>query len=154
MAEIKKMMFATDFSEISDKARDIAGTLKRGLGCSLDVVHVFDATAFEMPAPYYFMPGVDKWIDEHFSGLKERGRNALNDMVPDLGEGCHAHFIEGKANRKLVEFARKHDIDLIVMGTHGHKAFNHLIMGSVAEYVVRHAPCAVLTVKGELQEEE
>ncbi len=153
MTEIHKMMFATDFSEISHKALDMARFLKKNLGCSLDVVHVFDPSAFEMPAPYYFMPGVEKWIDDHFSGLKEKGRTALSDLLPGLGDEARTHFIEGKATKELVAFAKKNDIDLIVMGTHGHKGFNHLIMGSVAEHVVRHAHCAVLTVKGEPKQE-
>ncbi len=148
MTEIKKMMFAADFSAVSKKALEMAVSLKESLGCSMDVVHVFDSSSFEMPAPYYFMPGVDKWVDEHFSGLKEKGRMALGDLLPGLGD-CRGHFLEGKANKTLVKFAGENDIDLIIMGTHGHKGFNHLILGSVAEYVVRHAPCAVLTVKGE-----
>ncbi len=148
MTNINKIALATDFSEISKKALDMVIHLKENLGCKVDVVHVFDSGAFEMPAPYYFMPGVEQWVDDHFSGLKDKGRSALSDLLPGLGDDCEGHFLEGKANKVIVEFAKTHDVDLIVMGTHGHSGLNHLIMGSVAEYVVRHAPCAVLTVKG------
>ena len=148
MTEIKTMVLATDFSDISKNALEMALVLRDSLGCSLDVVHCFDPTAFEMPAPYYFMPGVEQWIDKHFSNIKNRGRNALDELLPEIGDNCKSHFLEGKPGKTLVDFAHKNDVDLIVMGTHGHKGLNHLIMGSVAEYVVRHAACAVLTVKG------
>ncbi len=147
--EIKNILFATDFSETSKKALDTAAYLQRALGASLHVVHVFDPSAFEMPAPYYFMPGVEEWIDKHFSGIRNHGRTALDDLLPELGERASGHFLEGRAAKQIVQFAKDHDIDLIVMGTHGHKGFNHLVMGSVAEHVLRNAPCPVMACKHE-----
>lgn len=149
MKDIKKILLATDFSDISKKALETVVYLKENLGSSVDVIHVFDPTAFEMPAPYYFMPGVEQWVDEHFSGMRDKGRSALNDLLPELGGEAHAHFLEGKPGKTIVRFAEENGFDLIVMGTHGHSGLNHLILGSVAEYVVRHAPCGVLTIKGE-----
>jgi len=147
--EIKKMMLATDFSETSKKAQATAAYLQQALGCSLDVVHVFDPAAFEMPAPYYFMPGVEQWIDQHFSGMRDHGRTALDELLPELGECAKGHFLEGRADKEIVKFANDHEIDLIVMGTHGHKGFNHLVLGSVAEQVIRNASCPVLACKCE-----
>ena len=148
MRDIKNIMLATDFSEVSQNALDMAAQLKRELACKVHVVHVFDSSAFEMPAPYYFMPGVEHWLDDHFSGVKDKGRKALDDLVPELGDNCEGHFLEGSPKHIIIDFAKKHDIDMIIMGTHGHSGLNHLIMGSVAEYVVRHAPAPVLTVRG------
>lgn len=147
MREIKKILFATDFSPISKNAMDTALLLRKSLDADLEVIHVYDPGSFEMPAPYYFMPGVETWIDEHFSNLKERGRNALQALLPELGEKTVGHFIEGQPGKKISEYANEHDIDLVVLGTHGHTGFNRLIMGSVAEYVLRHAHCGVLTIK-------
>ena len=53
----------------------------------------------------------------------------------------------GVAFREIIDYSAKHDIDLIVMGTHGHTGLAHVVLGSVAEKVVRKAPCPVLTVR-------
>ena len=60
-------------------------------------------------------------------------------------------FEEGRPSVKIVEFARDHEIDLIVMGTHGRGPVAHFLLGSVAENVIRSAECPVLTVRGNLQ---
>lgn len=151
MKDIRKILFATDFSETSQKALDTTLYLKKELGCEVHVIHVFDPSVFEMPAPYYFMPGVENWLDEHLTGMKDKGRNALNDLMPGLGADCHGHFIQGKPTQAIVKFAEENGIDLIVMGSHGHSGVNHLLMGSVSEHVARHAPCAVLTIKPDKQ---
>jgi nucleotide-binding universal stress UspA family protein len=144
--EIRKIMFATDFSGTSNNAQETAIYLRNKMGCALHVVHVYDPSAFDMPMPYGAVTGVEQWLNDHFNGMRERGRSALADLCPDLGE-CNSHFLEGKPGPKLVAFAEEQEIDLIVMGTHGHRGLDRLVMGSVAEYVLRHAPCPVLTVK-------
>ncbi len=149
MKEIKRILLATDFSEISHNAKDTAAMLKDKLGCTLDVVHVFEINSLELPAPYYFMPGVDQWMNTHLDDLRKKGRTALDEMVAELGVDTHGHYLEGKPREMIVAKAEELGIDLIVMGTHGHSGFNRVVMGSVAEQVMRHAPCAVLTVKGQ-----
>lgn len=149
MTNVKKILFSTDFSKTSEKAKNMAGYLKDRLGCHLDIVHVYDPAALMMPVPYGALPGVDQWVDEHFASFKDRGRSALDDLCPELGSGCSGAFLEGKPGPAVVEYAEENDIDLIVMGTHGHNGVNRLLMGSVAEYVLRHTPCPVLTVKSD-----
>lgn len=146
MKEIRKIIFATDFSDVSQDALETAQTLQKATGAELEVIHVFDPTAFEMPAPYHFMPGVENWLDEHFRGMRERGQKALAELCPKLGN-CPGVFIEGRPGVKIVEHADNNGADLLILGTHGHKGWNRLVLGSVAEYVVRHAKCPVLTVK-------
>lgn len=146
MANIKKILFATDFSETSKDAQQMAAELQDRLGAVLEIIHVFDPNSFEMPAPYYLMPGVDKWIDDHFSVVRERGRNMLNELCPNMND-CKGHFVEGRPGKTIAEFAEKHGFHLIIMGTHGHTGWNRLMLGSIAEYVVRHAKVPVLTVK-------
>jgi len=146
--DIKRIMFATDFSETSQKALGMALTLRDSLDAHLDLVHVFDREAYDMPLPYGMMPGAAQWIDDHRITLEENVQNALRDMGCKLGE-CKTHFIEGRPGPAIVEFADEHHIDLIVMGTHGYKGFQRIMMGSVAEYVLRHSSPGVLTVKSE-----
>lgn len=146
MEDIRKILFATDFSSISSKAKDYAQFLRDKLNCELEIVHVFDPDTFNMPTPYYFMPGVETWLDDHINTMKKKGREAL-DALSDEMDDPRATFLEGKTGAALCEFAKEHDFDMIIMGTHGHTGFNRLILGSVAEYVVRHAHCSVLTIK-------
>lgn len=146
MEDIRKILFATDFSAISAKAQEYALFLRNKLNAELEIVHVFDPDTFNMPTPYYFMPGVETWLDDHITTMKKKGREALDELSAEMGD-CPATFAEGKTGTTLCEFAKEHDFDMIVMGTHGHTGFNRLILGSVAEYVVRHAPCSVLTIK-------
>ncbi len=146
--DIKKIMFATDFSETSQKALDMALTLRDSLGARLDLVHVFDREAFDMPLPYGMMPGAAQWIDDHRTTVEENVQKALREIGSKLGE-CNTHFLEGRPGPAVVEFAEEHRVDLIVMGTHGYKGFQRIMMGSVAEYVLRHSTQGVLTVKSE-----
>jgi nucleotide-binding universal stress UspA family protein len=146
MNELNRILFATDFSETSKDAERLAKELQQRLGAELEIIHVFDPNSFEMPAPYYMMPGVDKWIDDHFAVMRDRGRDMLNELCPTMNN-CKGHFVEGRPGKTIVDFAEEHGFDLIVMGTHGHTGWNRLMLGSIAEYVVRHAAVSVLTVK-------
>lgn len=148
MAKLQKILFATDFSETSKEAQALATEMQERMNCELEIIHVFDPNSFEMPAPYYMMPGVDKWIDDHFSVMRQRGRDMLKELCPDMNH-CKGHFVEGRPGKTIVDFAEKNGFDMIVMGTHGHTGWNRLMLGSIAEYVVRHAHLPVLTVKPE-----
>jgi len=146
MNVIKKIVLATDFSETSKQARDIALQLRDSLGAHLDVIHVYDPKAYHMPEPYYFMPGTEEWLTQHLDKLRKRGHSHLLEYASQLGN-CTPHFLEGRPGKQIVAFAAENDSDLIIMGTHGHGFLNRVLMGSVADYVVRHSEAAVLTVK-------
>ena len=141
-----KIVLATDFSATSRRAMEIACELRDRFDGELAVVHVYDPEAFEVPLPYGMMPGAASWIDDHFSQMEDRGRRALSDILPEIGD-CTSHFIEGKPGPEIVRFAHDQKADFLVMGTHGYKGFQRLLMGSVAEYILRHANCPVVTMK-------
>lgn len=94
------------------------------------------------------MPGVETWIDQRFDELRKSGEKALNDLCAEIGR-CRGHFVEGRPGAKIVEFAKENGTDLIIIGTHGHTGWDRLVLGSVAEHVIRHVDGAVLTVKPE-----
>jgi len=146
MTTLKNIMFCTDFSETSKEARKMAEWLRDTVGCQLHVVHVYDPRALEMPAPYYFMANAGNWLDQRLADLRENGKKALNGLADEM-KPCQGHFIEGRPGTALVDFAKDKGMDMIVIGTHGHSGWDRFIMGSVAEYVVRHGTCPVLTVK-------
>lgn len=148
MDTIKRILFPTDFSAASTEAKQMAALLRDQFGCALDVIHVYDPSALSMPIPYNTLPGVDQWVDNHFDVFRKQGRQALEELCPELGNNCSSAFLEGQPGPVIVDYAAKHEIDLIVIGTHGHRGLQRLLMGSVAEYVLRHATCPVLRVKG------
>jgi len=146
MNTVKKIMFATDFSKVSREAMVLARQLRDNFGAELDVVHVYDPDAFDVPLPYGMMPGVGMWIDDRTEELKEHGRKALDKLVVEVGD-CTTHFLTGRPGPTIVEFTKEHDINMIVMGTHGFKGLHRLLVGSVAEHVLRNADCPVVTVR-------
>jgi len=136
---INKILFSTDFSHASDAALPLATSLARDHDAQLLIVHV------QEPAPAY-------GGGEMYYGIPEPTSHQLAEMlhkiVPaDPSVRFEHHLIVGAPPRALVEFAKEQDVDLIVMGTHGRKSIPRMLMGSVAESVVRRAPCPVLTLR-------
>lgn len=79
--------------------------------------------------------------------MKDRGNAMLHDLVEQAELEASALLADGVPFVEIIQAARKHNADLIIMGTHGRTGFSHVMMGSQAEKVVRQAPCPVLTIK-------
>jgi nucleotide-binding universal stress UspA family protein len=147
MTPFTRILVPTDFSPAADQALARARGLAEAFGASLHLIHVFE-DPFTAAA----------YAPEVFAALPPDYREAaLADATRQLDErlgaeerrtfGSTTDVIVGLPAREIVRFAAAHDIDLIVMGTHGRGGLAHLLLGSVAERVVRTAPCAVLTVR-------
>jgi universal stress protein A len=143
---ITRILAPTDFSDIADAALVYAKTLADHLDASLHLIHVFSD-------PY----DVASYTPEHpVLVAPERRERALQDAWDSLRQRLDANettrfsgtcaVVMGLTAMEIVRYARGQNIDLIVMGTHGRRGVAHLLLGSVAEYVVRIAPCPVLTV--------
>jgi len=126
---VPDILFATDFSSISESAGHFAGQYARRLGARLHLLHVLPARE----------PGPDP--THNLSELARR-IGAPEDSVTEV--------VSGVAADEIVGYARRNGIVLIVVGTHGRTGFSRTLLGSVAERVMRHAPCPVLTVPGHL----
>ena len=122
---LNEILFPTDFSPASEAAGRIAREMAVQAGARLHVLHV--AVPVTDPAP----------AAEHLA----RAARSLGD-----GLRVETALLSGWAGRNIVDYAREKRIDLIVVGTHGRTGITHAILGSVAETVVRLAPCLVLTV--------
>lgn len=141
----KRILFATDFSETAGAALEYASSLARDAGATLYIVHVghfrvanTDWSSFGLGTSGY-VPELDNL---------EEVRNRLSATTPTVSGVCCEHrYLEGDPADEIVDFARRQNIDLVVMGTHGRTGLNHVLLGSVAEAVVRRANCPVLTVK-------
>ena len=147
MITIKTILVPVDFSETSAAARRYACALARAFGSDVHLLHV-------VQDPY-----VQPWAAEAFgvslAGVLERweqdARTQLDGMRPtdEMAERVHCVTRVGHPFVEIVNYAAEHTVDLIVMGTHGRGAVAHMLLGSVAERVVRKAPCPVLTVRSD-----
>lgn len=144
----KHILCPVDFSECSRRAFYKAVAYTKMFNARLTVLHIRES----LPAKTY--EGVED-THETLSRLEEGLVRRLDELEAD-GNVTHEErqrmdleIRGGKPWLEILRHAVNHDIDLIIMGTHGHTGFKHLFMGSECERVVRRAPCDVLTVKPE-----
>lgn len=149
MIEIHNILCPTDFSEPSRTATNYALEFARGFGAQLHLLHVIEDPVLFIPALGGYVPdsreieafaetGLENWIFTEDAGNVEITKR----------------WVHGRPFAEILRDAEERDVDLIVMGTHGRGFLPHLLMGSVAERVVRHAPCPVLTVRHADEREE
>jgi universal stress protein A len=141
-----RILVPIDFSAPSDAALEYARTVARRFGASLHLLHVADDPYRALYSAEVYVPEMEGLRDEILGDATDRLKDRLQSS--DIRElDATAEAIIGTPAGSIVEYAGAHDIDLIVMGTHGRGGMSHLLMGSVAERVVRTAPCPVLTVR-------
>lgn len=147
MLTLKNILVPTDFGEAADAALAYGRALADRFGATIHVLHVADnvyLTSFGAETYAAIMPELQR-------DLEEAARKQLDELLIDSdksGPPTKPIILTSSAPAfAIVDYAQKNDIDLIVMGTHGRGALAHLVMGSVAERVVRLAPCPVLTVR-------
>lgn len=137
--QLKKILFPTDFSHAGDAALEFATTLARDSGAKLLIVHVEEPPmAYGGGELYYGVP-------EPTTGDLLKMLHAIKPTDPAV---TYEHrLVTGDPANGVVKLAEEADVDLIVMGTHGRTGLSRLLMGSVAEAIVRRAKCPVLTYK-------
>lgn len=144
---VNRILVPTDFSETADAALAYAKDLAVKLGASLHLVHVFtDPYAVAACAPEVYAPVPADVRERALEEVRERLLERLDANEEQRFRGSRG-VVRGLIAPHIVEYAANQDIDLIVMGTHGRRGVAHLLLGSVAEHVVRTAGCAVLTVR-------
>jgi nucleotide-binding universal stress UspA family protein len=147
MITLKRILVPTDFSETSDAALVYGRELARMFGASLDLLHV----AENVFTRGFAGEGYVAILPELQEDLERSARTRLAEMLIDNDEPKLASTPVLRTSSspafEIVAYAKDHDIDLIVMGTEGRGGVAHIFMGSVAERVVRAAPCPVLTVR-------
>jgi nucleotide-binding universal stress UspA family protein len=138
----KTILVATDFGETSRLALEYARVLADRFDAGLRILHVV-----ETPAPMGTELSLPDLTAANARALQEAQQRLAEPMNRVTGDDVFGQVLVGNAASKIVEYAADHDVDLIVMGTHGRRALARLVMGSVAERVVRTAPCPVFTVR-------
>jgi nucleotide-binding universal stress UspA family protein len=138
-APISTVLHPTDFSELSRSALKVSRELARDLGARLVLLHI--------ATPEVGFPEVGP-----FEVAQQEDRDTLEDMRaqldgPDLKEPIEVEAVRGEVVPEILRAAETRGCDLIVMGTHGRTGLSRLLMGGVAEAVLRRAPCPVLIVR-------
>lgn len=140
---IKKIMVPVDFSETSNHALEHAGWIASTAHAELLLAHVLP------PNPYYFETADPQVLPEDLV----ESRNFAEEKIRDIMRSCSEKFgvnpryriLHGKISDELTQLASDESIDIIMMGTHGAKGLEEILIGSNAQNLVAHAPCPVIT---------
>ncbi len=147
MNDLQKILVPFDFSTRSTEALRAAANIARKYGAVIHLLHVVDSLAAK--SVLRIKSGADTGDKDDLlqqTYINKRFDEALADL--NLSEvSIERYSICGHPDIEILRAATVEDFDLIVMGTHGHRGFEHLVYGSVAEKIVRSAPCPVLVVK-------
>lgn len=142
MQTFQHILLPTDFSAPAERATDIAISIGSNFASKLTLLHVIP------PAPFYGYEPERDWpltLDE----LPREAQRVLDDALRKLKEryrNVEGVLASGEPSERILSLARERGVDLIVMGTHGRRGLSHVLLGSVAERVLRGSPVGVLTV--------
>ena len=158
-----KILVAIDSSEHSHQVFDQALDLAKATNSSLMLLHVLSSE--EEGSPNVSMVGLEYYStiageiselhQKQWADYENRGLEMLRSYVEQAAAAdVNAEFIQnsGSPGRTICEFARTREADLILIGRRGRSGLNELLIGSVSNYVLHHAPCSVLTVRGQVRE--
>lgn len=131
---ISRILVPTDFSDCAAAGLDYAMTLAKPFNASLILVHAIEETPYTAAQGFTF-------IQQRERLLSDLSKRLAKEKIP-----AEAHLVHGTPFREIINLAKRERADLIVIGTHGRTGFDHLITGSVAEKVLRLAPCPVISL--------
>ncbi|MCX5649329.1 MAG: universal stress protein [Planctomycetota bacterium] len=146
MIRLAKLLVPTDFSEDSEQAARYAVELAKRFQAEIHCIHVVDIPADLLSTSDYYMTGPSEaFLDQ----IREESKKNLEAFAKKNLEGAQVRtaFLEGSPFVEIIRYAHNQEIDLVVIATHGRTGLRHVLFGSVAEKVVRKAPCPVLVVK-------
>jgi nucleotide-binding universal stress UspA family protein len=139
---LKRILVPMDFSDCSRKALSYAAAFAQQFQARLTLLHILE--------PYVPVPELSIVAPESIEGqMRETAERELRAVQQALGEEICAKTVmrTGTPFVEITEAARELGSDLIIISTHGHTGLAHVLLGSTAEKVVRHAPCPVLVVR-------
>ncbi len=146
MIDLHRILVPTDFSKFSQTALTYAAAFAEKFNAELTLLHVVQDLALFIPDMITVTPPLAPSVDQ----MTAAAQAAFDRLIQ---ENHLQHLTIQRAVRQgtpfyeIIQAARERDIDLIVMGTHGHSGLAHVLLGSVTEKVVRKSPCPVLTVR-------
>lgn len=142
---LKKILVPIDFSETSAQALPYAAALAERFGAKLVLLHVIEPVTMS-PVFWDFQPPVADADQAAEVAITTRLSQLGKELLPEDVQ-ARTLVCDGVAHEEIAETARNLGVDLIVLSTHGHTGLKHVLLGSTAERVVRHARCPVLVVR-------
>lgn len=146
MVRFRTLLVPVDFSRHSGRALGVAIELAREFGAEIHLLHAYELPVG--PALAYGIP-LPQDLDEEMRDAAARRLEKALHRVEEAGLRGETHLVQSTPAEAIAQLARELPADLIVMGTRGLAGLKHVLLGSVAERVLRLAPCPVLTVKEE-----
>ena len=147
MTQIRRILFATDFSKASARALAVTGALAKVNRAEVTILHVFDPFVPTVPEQYLVAETLDQ-VNLEARRWSQRQLAKLTDKARKSGIRAAGIILDGDPARTIVRAARSRRADLVVVGTHGRTGLNKFFLGSVAQRVVATASCPVVTVRG------
>jgi nucleotide-binding universal stress UspA family protein len=147
MMNLQRILHPTDFSEHASHALHYALELSDRFDAELHLLHVLEVHVSSTP-----QFGMGLALPSNFHESEEAAERALDKLLDPDWAASHRVVPatrQGNAFVEVIRYARDQEIDVIVLSTHGRTGLSHILMGSVAERVVRKSPCPVLTVRPE-----
>jgi len=147
MKPIRKILLPTDFSQSAEVALEMAIHIARAFEAEIILLHVIEPPSASLQSvknPELLLAGYREAVKANASQKMTK----LLELIRERGDfRTQTIFSDGWAFVEILRAAKQHEIDVIVMGTHGQNSINFLLIGNTAERVVRKAPCPVLTVR-------
>ena len=143
MITIKRILVPTDFSDQGKTALMYAVAFADQFGAAVDLLHVMEAVPPGALLSYISLDELKKSVRTD----AEKQMEELHTEWEDYAFPVQRLIVEGHPFVEIIKHAKDSNADMIIMGTHGRGAIAHMLLGSVAERVVRKAPCPVLTVR-------
>ncbi len=146
--KVRRILVPVDFSKHSIRALDYAVRFAEPFGAELILLHVVEPVAYATPADLY--AGMATQLGNLLAEQRRSARQQVDDLAATYakrGAKVRVQLRDGVAYREIVDGAAKAKADLIIQATHGRTGLSHVLLGSVAERVVRTADCPVLTIR-------
>lgn len=144
MVDMKKVLCAIDFSEVSPMVAGYAHSLAKAFGA--EVILLYSAPSLNQYVSFHVPPNsIETFVGEIVSGAEQSMEAFISQYLPDVA--VTGRVVSGYAAEEIVKCADEESVDMIIMGTHGRKGIDRILFGSVAEKVVKSANCPVLTLR-------
>ena len=149
ISNVKKILAPIDFSEHSMEAMRGAMELAKGIGAEVHLVHTIAPHHHFIPLPLATNAEQSRELVREAAMLEQAEEELKRIKKDEFGDSKNVvTFAEvGHPVQKLLDYAKRNEIDLIMLATHGRTGAEHLVIGSVAEKLVRYAPCSVLVYR-------
>jgi nucleotide-binding universal stress UspA family protein len=156
MIRFERILVPVDYSHCSRKALSTALQFAELFQAHIDILHVYDIPTY-MDSSLEVKLGsgqVKTWVEVAESQARSEFAQFMKELQDDGIPNITGTAILGNAVEQILSYAHEHGNDLIIMGTHGRSGLNRLLLGSVAERVIRSASCPVLTLRSPDKKED